>query len=124
MKKIITRLIPALVILMNIFLNSCLKDEYEEYEKQEKDERNAYLQSLRNEGYTVIEEDGIYYVVINEGTGNTPVATDYIVINFTGRKTDNTIIETTDSSLIDDWANFQYLDHYVFGPKKIYLGNS
>lgn len=124
MKRIITRLILAFVILLNIFVSSCLKDEYEEYEQQEKDERNNYLQSLRNDGYTVIEEDGIYYVVITEGTGNSPTATDYIVIDFTGSKTDNTIIETTDSNLIDEWANYQYLDHYVFGPKKIYLGNS
>jgi FKBP-type peptidyl-prolyl cis-trans isomerase len=79
---------------------------------------------LRNDGYTIIEEDGIYYVMITEGTGNPPATTDYIVIDFTGKKTDNTIIETTDSNLIDEWANYQYLDHYVFGPKKIYLGNS
>ncbi len=124
MKKIINGLIIALVILLNIIASSCLKNDYEEYEKQEKDERNAYLQSLRNDGYTVIEEDGIYYVVITEGTGKTPAATDYIVIDFTGRKTDNTIIETTDSNLVDEWINYQYLDHYVFGPKKIYLGNS
>jgi FKBP-type peptidyl-prolyl cis-trans isomerase len=90
----------------------------------EKAERDAYLKSLRDDGYTIVKEDGIYYVVINEGTGNSPATTDYIVIDFTGKKTDNTIIETTDSNLIDEWANYQYLDHYVFGPKKIYLGNS
>jgi FKBP-type peptidyl-prolyl cis-trans isomerase len=124
MKKTINSLIIALVILLNIIASSCLKNDYEEYEKQEKSERNAYLQSLRDSGYTVIEEDGIYYVVITEGTGNSPTATDYIVIDFTGRKTDNTIIETTDSNLVDEWTNYQYLDHYVFGPKKVYLGNS
>jgi FKBP-type peptidyl-prolyl cis-trans isomerase len=124
MKKTINSLIIALVILLNIMASGCLKDDYKEYEKQERSERNAYLQSLRNEGYTVVEEDGIYYVVITEGTGNSPTATDYIVIDFTGRKTDNTIIETTDSNLIDDWTNYQYLEHYVFGTKKIYLGNS
>jgi len=124
MKKIINSLIIVLVILLNIMTSGCLKNDYEEYEKQEKSERNAYLQTLRDDGYTIIEEDGIYYVVITEGTGNLPTSTDYIVIDFTGRKTDNTIIETTDSNLINEWVNYQYLDHYVFGPKKIYLGNS
>ena len=124
MKKIINGLVIILAVLMNITLNSCMKDEWDDYEKQEKSDRDAYLQSLRDQGYTVIEEDGIYYVKIVEGTGNSPTATDYVAIDFTGRKTDNTIIETTDSNLIDEWTNYQYLDHYIFGPKKIYLGNS
>jgi FKBP-type peptidyl-prolyl cis-trans isomerase len=124
MKKIVTGLVIILVVLMNITLNSCLKDEWDEYEKQEKSDRDVYLQSLRDQGYTVIEEDGIYYVKITEGTGISPAVTDYVAIDFTGRKTDNTIIETTDSNLIDEWTNYQYLDHYIFGPKKIYLGNS
>ena len=124
MKRIINGPIIILIIFMNIFLNSCLKDEWDEYEKQEKSERDAYIQSLRDEGYTVIEEDGIYYVKITEGTGISPTITDYVAINFTGRKTDNTIIETTDSNLVDDWTNYQYLEHYVFGPKKIFMGNS
>jgi len=124
MKKTINSLIIVLVILLNIIASGCLKNDYEEYEEQEKSERNAYLQALRDDGYTVIEEDGIYYVMITEGTGNSPSATDYIVIDFTGKKTDNTIIETTDSNLVEEWTNYQYLDHYVFGPKKIYLGNS
>jgi FKBP-type peptidyl-prolyl cis-trans isomerase len=122
MKKIVNGLVIILAILMNITLNSCMKDEWDEYEKQEKSDRDAYLQSLRDQGYTVIEEDGIYYVKIVEGTGDSPAATDYVAIDFTGRKTDNTIIETTDSNLIDEWTNYQYLDHYIFGPKKIYLG--
>jgi FKBP-type peptidyl-prolyl cis-trans isomerase len=124
MKKLSNSLVIILAVLMNITLNSCLKDEWDEYEKQEKSDRDAYLQSLRDQGYTVIEEDGIYYVKITEGTGISPVATDYVVIDFTGRKIDNTIIETTDSNLIDEWTNYEYLDHYIFGPKKIYLGNS
>jgi FKBP-type peptidyl-prolyl cis-trans isomerase len=124
MKKTVNGLVIILAVLMNITLNSCLKDEWDEYEQQEKSDRDAYLQSLRDQGYTVIEEDGIYYVKVVEGTGILPIATDYVAIDFTGRKTDNTIIETTDSNLIDEWTNYQYLDHYIFGPKKIYLGNS
>jgi FKBP-type peptidyl-prolyl cis-trans isomerase len=124
MKKIVNGLVIILVIFMNIVLNGCFKDKWDEYEKQEKSERDAYLQSLRDQGYTVIEEDGIYYVKITEGSGISPIITDYVAIDFTGRKTDNTIIETTDSNLIDEWTNYQYLDHYIFGPKKIYLGNS
>lgn len=124
MKTTANNLIIVLVILLNIIAVSCLNDEFEENEKQENAEIEAYLQSLRNDGYTIIEQDGIYYVIITEGTGNSPTATDYIAIDFTGRKTDNTIIETTDSNLADEWINYQYLEHYVFGPKKIYLGNS
>jgi FKBP-type peptidyl-prolyl cis-trans isomerase len=136
-KDCISRVISMLrflIMLLVIFI-SCEKpekepeeqepeNEYEDYAKREKFERDAYLQSLRDEGYTVIEEDGIYYVVITKGTGNSPTETDYVIIDFTGRKTDNTIIETTDSSLADEWFNYQYLDHYVFGPKKIYVGNT
>ena len=124
MKKPINRLLIILVILSNIIASSCLKDEFEEKEKQENSEIEAHLQSLRNDGHTIIEEDGIYYVIITEGTGNSPAITDYVAIDFTGRKTDNTIIETTDSNLIDEWINYQNLEHYVFGPKKIYLGYS
>jgi FKBP-type peptidyl-prolyl cis-trans isomerase len=124
MKKTVNNLIIILVIMLNIIAVSCLKDEFEENKKQEQAEINSYIQSLRNEGHEVIEEDGIYYVIITEGTGDTPTVTDYIAIDFTGRKIDNTIIETTDSNLADEWVNYQYLEHYVFGPKKIYLGNS
>jgi FKBP-type peptidyl-prolyl cis-trans isomerase len=124
MKKTVNNLIIILILLLNIVAVSCLKDEFEENKKQEQAEIDSYLQSLRNDGYNVIEEDGIYYVIITEGTGNSPTATDYIAIDFTGKKTDNTIIETTDSNLIDEWTNYHFLEHYVFGPKKIYLGNS
>ena len=116
--------IMVFTIVISFLISSCLKDEWEEAKKQEKINRDAYIKSLKNDGYTVIEEDGIYYAVVVEGTGITPTENNYIIINFTGTKTDNTILETTDASLADNWYYYPYYDHYVFGPKKIFVGNS
>ncbi len=111
-------------IISSFLTTGCFKDESEDAKNEEKASRDAYIQSLENDGYTVIGEDGIYYVVVVEGTGVKPTENNYVIIDFTGTKTDNTIIETTDASLADDWYYSQYYDHYVYGPKKIFLGYS
>ena len=124
MKKTGYNTIIALTTIISFLMGSCLKDEWADEKEQEKINRDAYIKSLENDGYTVIAEDGIYYAVVNGGTGISPSENDYVLINFTGTKTDNTIIETTDANLADDWPYYDYYDHYVFGPKKIYLGSS
>ena len=124
MRKTVNVLMIAVLFIAGYLMSGCLKDEWEEEKKQEKINRDAYIKSLEDEGYTVIAEDGIYYAIVTEGTGASPTEYDYIIIDFTGTKTDNSIIETTDASRADDWFYYQYYDHYVFGPKKILLGNS
>lgn len=124
MRKTVYIWMIPLILITGFMMGSCLKDEWEDEKKQEKIDRDAYIKSLEDDGYTVIAEDGIYYAVVTEGTGASPTENNYIIINFTGKRTDNSIIETTDASLADDWNYYEYYDHYVFGPKKIYLGYS
>lgn len=117
-------IIIVLNLIISFLMASCLKDEWEDEKKREKANRDAYIKSLEDDGYTVVAEDGIYYAVVTQGTGAAPTENDYVVINFTGTRTDDDIIETTDASLADDWTYYKYYDHYVFGPKKVFLGTS
>jgi len=68
MNSIKSLLIAGLLTILTLF--GCEKekvedeepeDEWENAKKQEKINRDAYIQSLENDGYTVVEEDGIYY---------------------------------------------------------------
>jgi FKBP-type peptidyl-prolyl cis-trans isomerase len=124
MRKIVNIWMMPVILITGFMMGSCKIDEWEEEKKQEKIDRDAYIKSLEDDGYTVIAEDGIYYAVVTEGTGISPTENNYVIINFTGRRTDNIILETTDASLANDFDPYQYYDHYVFGPKKIYLGYS
>lgn len=60
----------------------------------------SYFESKANEakgkadGY-VETPSGLRYVVVKEGTGATPKATDYVTVNYEGRLTDGTVFDSS-----------------------------
>jgi len=109
-----------------ILLTGCLKNEWEECEKEGKVELDEYITKQNiSESYKVEVTGGyIYYIPSVFGTGLAPETNNFIVINYTGMYLDGAIIETTDSSLRDDWAASKVYTDYVFGPTKFQYGYS
>jgi FKBP-type peptidyl-prolyl cis-trans isomerase len=115
-----------IVALGALLLSGCLKNEWEECEEQGKVELDEYI--LKNnipESYKVDVTGGfIYYIPEVTGTGLTPKTNNFIVINYTGMYLDGTIIETTDSSLRDEWEAANVYTDYAYGPSKFQYGYS
>jgi FKBP-type peptidyl-prolyl cis-trans isomerase len=81
---------------MLILSPSCNKED----ERMEQ-ENIKLLEYLEQMGYTSVEptSSGLYFVVLEASEGISPVRTDYVNINFTGRLVDGTIFDTSDRSL-------------------------
>jgi FKBP-type peptidyl-prolyl cis-trans isomerase len=112
--------------LSALLLSGCLKNEWEECEEQGKVELDKYISSNNiSESYKVDVTGGyIYYMPEIQGAGLFPEANDFIVINYTGMYLDGTIIETTDSSLRDEWEAASVYTDYAYGPTKFQYGYS
>jgi FKBP-type peptidyl-prolyl cis-trans isomerase len=109
-----------------MLLSGCLKNEWEECEKDGKAELDDYI-SKNNipESYKVEVTGGyIYYIPEIYGTGLSPATNNFIVVDYTGMYPDGTIIETTDSSLKDDWDAASVYTDYAYGPTKFQYGYS
>jgi FKBP-type peptidyl-prolyl cis-trans isomerase len=109
-----------------MLLSGCLKNEWEECEEQGKVELDDYISKNNiSESYKVEVTGGyIYYIPEISGTGLSPVTNDFIVINYTGMYLNGTIIETTDSSLRDEWDAATIYTDYAYGPAKFQVGYS
>jgi FKBP-type peptidyl-prolyl cis-trans isomerase FkpA len=106
-----------------MLFTSCLKNDWEECEKKSQDELNRYL-SANNISSEYKKQSGLYYIPEIVGTGLSPVANNYIVVNYTGWYLDGTIIETTDSTLKNKWAADTVFKDYIYGPTKFKYGYS
>lgn len=104
-------------------LTSCMKNDWEECEKKSKDELNRYL-STNNISSEFRKQSGLYYIPDTIGTGLSPVVNNYIVVSYTGWYLDGTIIETTDSTLRNNWAADTVFKDYAYGPTKFKYGYS
>jgi FKBP-type peptidyl-prolyl cis-trans isomerase len=115
------------VIGLGALLSSgCLHNEWDDCEKEGKAELDSYITKNNiSESYRVEFSGGYLYHIPNiVGTGLYPQANNFIVIDYTGMYLDGTIIETTDSSLKDDWANSTVYTDYAYGPAKFQFGYS
>ncbi len=85
------------------------------------DEKVKLEQYLQEMGYTDIEPtaSGLYQVVIEDGTGDTPVRSDYVNIEFVGKLIDGTVFETSDENIASQ-HNILRADK-LYGPAKFKL---
>jgi FKBP-type peptidyl-prolyl cis-trans isomerase FkpA len=102
--------------LILILLQSCNKED-----KRADEEIVKLQQYLEQMGYTDLEptNSGLYFVVLQPAEGVSPVRSDYININFTGRLVDGTIFDTSDRALAV--ANNIERDNKIYGPHKFLL---
>jgi FKBP-type peptidyl-prolyl cis-trans isomerase FkpA len=79
------------------------------------------LEYLEQMGYTAVEptSSGLYFVSLRASEGTSPVRTDYVNINFTGRLIDGTVFETSDRALAI--ANNIEREDKLYGPFKFLL---
>lgn len=108
-RKLIFILLPLIGL---ISITSCEK---------EVDEREAD-ELLRLEAYMSIHypnakplESGLYYIVIQEGEGDSPEDGNYLLYNFTGRNLDDKVYETTHketAKLYDLYTAYTYFAPY------------
>ncbi|MDB5228592.1 MAG: FKBP-type peptidyl-prolyl cis-trans isomerase [Bacteroidota bacterium] len=83
MKKLFLLLIP-------LALFSCKKSD------QPKIDDAIIKQYIADSGLNAIAADsGLYYVVLNPGTGNSPSFTSYVTVDYKGYLTDGTIFDQT-----------------------------
>jgi FKBP-type peptidyl-prolyl cis-trans isomerase len=118
--------IGAVIGVGAILFSGCLKNEWEECQEDGKTELDAYITKNNiPESKKVDVTDGyIYYLPETEGTGLSPQTGNFIVINYTGKYLDGTIIETTDSTLKSKWDAADVYTDYVYGPAKFQYGYS
>lgn len=84
-------LLVLLALAALIFFSSCDKKE-----QAKKDEETIleYLDYMRLEGFSRTE-DGIYYKLLSEGSGNNPHAGSRVTVHYTGRLLDNSIFDSS-----------------------------
>lgn len=88
MLRLILTLFTALFLL-----NSCGDDE-----SQAEKDRQIILDYISNNGLDAIEaEDGLYYVVNNQGSGDTPTINSTVTVAYKGYFTNGDVFDQSDS---------------------------
>ena len=82
-------------VLLTLSLISC--DPSKKYQKQENEEIQTYLTENSNLKF-VKQPSGLYYLEVVAGTGISPVRTDSVYINYTGRFLDGTIFDSNSTT--------------------------
>jgi FKBP-type peptidyl-prolyl cis-trans isomerase len=67
----------------------------EEAEAKSLEEARAFLEANKNNPGVVVTESGLQYVVITEGTGPKPTATDRVRVHYHGTLTDGTVFDSS-----------------------------
>ncbi len=106
---------------LGVLMSGCIKDNSGEIAAREQTEIDTYLAD-HNISKDTKTADGIYYVEETAGTGDSIKFGDYMVINFTGRNIDGSLIETNDSATAA--AAGTYNQYYVYHPLKLKFGYS
>ena len=119
MKKLIYILIVT--VSTSLFLSGCLKDDnLEELKKQEQLKLQQYIQVHK---YTETpKDDGLYVIISDSGKGNTAIAGDFALVNYSMYLIDNTLLETNDAALAA--KNNLYPVSTVPGPIMLQVGNT
>ena len=101
-----------------LIASSCLDQEINGYEEEAQQKIDNFLAA---NGYTDAQHIGygIYVKMIEVGDDTFPKVGQTILINYTGKYTNNTVFETTD---IDQSGYLTYKDFYIYGQKRHKVG--
>lgn len=86
-------------------LDSCVKDPYQDQLKQEENQLADYVS--KNNITEKPRPSGLYFITQDTGIGNSPLTTDYVLINYSATYLDGTLYDTTDST------EFKNLDGHI-----------
>lgn len=110
-------------VFLALAFSGCVTNEWEECEKKGNQELSSFI-GKENIPESSKKESGLYYIEDTLGNGLSPAANNFIVVNYTGKYLDGTVIETTDSSLQNSWDAADLFTDYVYGPAKFIYGRS
>jgi FKBP-type peptidyl-prolyl cis-trans isomerase FkpA len=100
----------SLILLLPIFISSCLKVETKEYTAEsEQTDLKSYIVNLTNKGYNVDTTAlGVFYIRMKEGTGDFPVAGDTLSVKYAGYLMDGSVFDTSFYSSTDSSWTYVY----------------
>ncbi len=104
------------------FMNSCIKDEYEEEKAEEERMIKEYIEANGiTEGDKL--ESGVYLKLIsNSGSSKYAADNNYVMISYTGKYTDETVFDSNIESVAVSAG--LYNDTLVYGPSKLRVGST
>jgi len=118
----IIRYVTSLIILSGIIalMTQCnkKKDDPEELKAKERKLLDQYLAD--NDITTEPTASGLYYIMLQEGSGAQPVDQDFVEVQYTGELIDGTVFSTTYDSVAKQ-ENI-YDKEIVYGPYRFQLG--
>lgn len=139
MKTFIEKLIYFIVLVLVVTLSSCIENDWEKKEKEEMRRIDDFINQLKTKltpDQEIIEipvnefDTKMYMVKLAQENvdGESPIANDYIILDFSGRNIDEQIRETTYKTEAQYWSDYvnnqYYFRNYLFVPKKIPYGKS
>lgn len=101
------------LFLSFFFIVSCFKEE------SGPDEIALLDQYLRTKGYADVEptNSGLYHIIKDEGYGNFPRGSDFVIINYTASFVDNMVFDTSYESIASNYGIKN--DNKLYGPAKL-----
>jgi FKBP-type peptidyl-prolyl cis-trans isomerase 2 len=118
------RLIRARIVffILPFFIVACIKDNTSELEN----ESNMKFEKLKKK-YSMTSADsiapGVYWKSIGDtAEGASPINTDFVIMAYTGKNSDDELIETSDSATAKGYDQYYY--DFIYGPTKVYVGNT
>lgn len=108
------------LMLAALSFSSCIKDNTKQLEDQESQKIENYKIKNGFSDSDTLGTGGIYFKYIKEGSGITPVWGDYVIMSLTGKNTDGSVFQTTDSAIAKN-AGF-YRPDIIYGPARTAIG--
>jgi len=95
MKKLSGYYFSIFLILIGLFVFSCIKDPYKDQLAQQKNQIADYVAKHNLKG--IEKPSGLYFAPNDTGLGDRPGITDYVLIKYKATFLDGTLFDTTDS---------------------------
>lgn len=90
-------------------------------EEQAEIDENLIKEFIVNNNYeSESTDEGVYYVILKEGNGKYPVAGNEVSVNYTVRRLDGVLVDTSSEELAR--ANNQYSERRTYAPYTFTLG--
>jgi FKBP-type peptidyl-prolyl cis-trans isomerase len=112
----------AVVLLLIVFMNSCVKDEYKDKKAEEERMISEYIEANEiTEAHKL--ESGVYLKLIsNSGSNTYAVDNNYVIVSYTGKYTDETVFDSNIESVAVTAG--LYNDTLVYGSSKLKVGST
>ena len=120
MKKLVLPLSLILLLLINV---SCFKNADKCSPRTPASEAAAMNAYAAGNGITpTVDPSGLFYQILDPGTGAAVTATSKIFITYTGKRTDGTVFDSQSNSSLTGWPLNQLIEGWRVGIPLIKAG--